>query len=340
MMSSSSSSSESSSRTHSLSSTSLSSSRSSSSFFNQGSDASSLLTEVSSSPPGSPNLQTSSQKTKDFIAAASAKLSKAREQVSHALSDATPKDSKFRSPINPAIVEEDVGYESDGDIRGANMRVPPSPQKARPKFLRVDTKQRKRAASILSLHPFSVTTKAIAPNFNTTHKRSLARLDTISNTRAVPDYELTTMTLSKPPTGLGLALPSVYLSKPIPRACTMPTMKSSSGHNLKDSLPDRPPNLPPQTSYLREPPRVYLRPIELPGTPSPMEHLPPSIIVCEGLSEVVKQSSSVLPSPPEGLSPLWTLPPLIGFAPPETMPQSPLLLGKGGGDWNPYFPSI
>ncbi|KAG1820967.1 uncharacterized protein BJ212DRAFT_1336653 [Suillus subaureus] len=221
------------------------------------------------------------------------------------------------------------------------MRVPPNPQKARPKFLRVDTKQRKRAASILSLHPFSVTTKAIAPNSNTTHKRSLACLDTISNTRAVPDYELITMTLSKPPAGLGLALPSAYLSKPIPRACTMPAIKSSSGHNLKDSAPGRPPNLPPQSSHLREPPKVYLRPIELPSTPSPMEYLPPSIIVCEGLSGVVKQSSSVLPSPPEGLSPLWTLPPLIGFAPPETMPQSPLLLGEGsGGGWNPYFPSI
>jgi hypothetical protein len=339
-MSSSSSSSESSSRAHSLSSTSLSSSRSSSSFFYHGSDASSLHTEVSSSPPGSPNLQTSSQKTKDFIAAASAKLSKAREHVSHALIDATPKDSKFRSPINPAIVEEDVGYESDGDIRGANMKVPPSPQRARPKFLRVDTKQRKRAASILSLHPFTNTTKSVAPGPNTTtQKRSLARLDIISNTRAAPDYELTTMTLSKPPAGLGLALPSVYLSKPIPRACTMPTMKSSSGHNLKDSLPHRPPNLQPQTSHLCEPPKVYLRPIDLPGTPSPMEYLPPSIIVCEGLSGVVKQSSSVLPSPAEGLSPLWTLPPLSGFAPRKTMSQSPLLLGEGGG-WNPYFPSI
>ncbi|KAG2337453.1 hypothetical protein BDR05DRAFT_1005017 [Suillus weaverae] len=340
-MSSSSSSSESSSRTHSLSSTSLSSSRSSSSFFYHGSDASSLYTEVSSSPPGSPNLQTSSQKTKDFIAAASAKLSKAREQVSHALSDATPKDSKLRSPINTVIVEEDVGYESDDDIRGANMKVPPSPQKARPKFLRVDTKQHKRAASILSLHPFSITTRVITPNSNTTHKRSLARLDIISNTRTVPDYELTTMTLSKPPAGLGLALPSVYLSKPIPRACTMPTMKSSSGHSLKDSLPHRLPNLLTQTSHLCEPPKVYLRPIELPGTPSPMEHLPPSIIVCEALNGVVKQSSSVLPSPAKGLSPLWTLPPITGFAPPETMPQSPLLLGEGGGGgWNPYFPSI
>jgi hypothetical protein len=339
-MSSSCSSSESSSRAHSLSSTSLSSSRSSSSFFYHGSDASSSHTEISSSPPGSPNLQTSSQKTKDFIAAASAKLSKAREQVSHALSDATPRDSKFRSPINPAIVEEDVGYEPDDDIRGANMRVPPSPQRARPKFLRADTKQHKRAASILSLHPFSVTAKAITPN-NPTRKRSLARLDTTSNMRAAPDYELAPVTLSKPPAGLGLTLPSVYLSKPIPRACTMPTMKSSSGHNLKDSLPDRSPDLPPQTSLLREPPKVYLRPIELPGTPSPMEYLPPSIMVCEGMSEVVKQSSSVLPSPSEGLSPLWTLPPLISFAPPETMPQSPLLLGEGsGGGWNPYFPSI
>ncbi|KIK39618.1 hypothetical protein CY34DRAFT_14266 [Suillus luteus UH-Slu-Lm8-n1] len=340
-MSSLSSSSESSSRAHSLSSTSLSSSRSSSSFFH-GSDASSLHTEVSSSPPGSPNLQTSSQKTKDFIAAASAKLCKAREQVSHALIDATPKDSKFRSPINPAIVEEDVGYESDGDIRGANMKVPPSPQRARPKFLRVDTKQRKRAASILSLHPFTNATKSAAPSSNTTtQKRSLARLDIISNTRAAPDYELTTMPLSKPPAGLGLALPSLYLSKPIPRACTMPTMKSPSGHNLKDSLPHRPPNLPPQTSNLCEPPKVCLRPIDLPGTPSPMECLPPSIIMCEGLSGVAKQSSTALPSPAEGLSPLWTaLPSLTGFAPRKTMSQSPLLLGEGGGGWNPYFPSI
>ncbi|KAG1736521.1 hypothetical protein EDB19DRAFT_1990610 [Suillus lakei] len=292
-MSSSSSSSERSSRAHS-SSTSLSSSRSSSSFFYHGSDASSLHTEASISPTGSPNMQTSSQKTKDFIAAASAKLSKAREQVSHALSDATPKESKFRFPRNPAIVEEDAGYESDGDVRGANIKVPLSLQKARPKFLRVDTKQRKRAASILSLHPFSVASKTVAPNSNTTsHKRSLPRLDVISNTRAVPDYELTTMTLSKLPAGLGLALPSVYLSRPIPRACTMPTIKSSSGHNLKDSLLHHPPNMPPQTSHLHEPPKVYLRPIELPGTPSPMEYLPPSIIVCEGLSGGIKQSSSV-----------------------------------------------
>ncbi|KAG2133545.1 uncharacterized protein EDB93DRAFT_884233 [Suillus bovinus] len=335
MMSSSSSSSESSSRTHSLSSTSFSSSRSSSSFFYHGSDASSLHTEVSNSPPGSPNLQTSSQKTKDFIAAASAKLSKAREQVSHALSDVTPKDSMFRSPINPAIVEEDVGYDSDGDIRGSNIKVPSSPQKARPKFLRVDTKQRKRAASIL--HSFSVTTKAVTPNSNTINKRSLARLDTISNTRAIPDYELTTMTQSKPPAGLGLTLPSVYLSKPIPRACTMPTMKSSSGHNMKDS----PLHRPLQTSNPCEPPKVYLRPIELPGTPSPMECLPPSVIPCEGLSGVAKKPSSVLRSPTERLSPLWTFPPLMGFAPPETVPQSPLILGGGGGGgWNPYFPSI
>ncbi|KAG2107146.1 uncharacterized protein F5147DRAFT_802923 [Suillus discolor] len=338
MMSSSPSTSESPSRVHSLSSTSLSSSRSSSSFFYHGSHASSV-TEISSSPPGSPNLQTSSQKTKGFIAVASARLSKACGQVSHALSDATPKDLMFRSPINPAIVEEDVGYESDGDIRGANMKVSSSSQNARPKFLRVDTKQHKRAASIL--HPFSVTTKAIAPNSNTTHKRSLARLDTISNTRAIPDYELATMTLSKPPAGLGLTLPSVYLSRPIPRACTMPTMKSSSGHNLKDSLPHRPPNLPPQTSHLYEPPKVHLRPIELPGTPSPMEYLPPSIMACESLSRKVNQSSSVLPSPVEGLSPLWTFPPLTGFAPLEAMPQSPLLLRQGSvGGWNPYFPSV
>ncbi|KAG1830588.1 hypothetical protein EV424DRAFT_1534916 [Suillus variegatus] len=337
-MSSSSSSSESPSRAYSLSSTSFSSSRSSSSFFYHGSDASSMYTEVSSSPPVSPNLQTSSQKTKDFIAVASARLSKACEQVSHALSDATPKDSMFRSPINPAIVEEDVGYESDGDVRGANMKVPPSSQNARPKFLRVDTKQHKIAASIL--HPFSMTTKAIAPNSITSHKRSLARLDTISNTRAIPDYELATIKLPKPPAGLGLTLPSVYLSRPIPRACTMPTMKSSSGHNLNDSLPHRPPNLLPQTSHLYEPPKVHLRPIELPGTPSPMEYLPPSIMVCESLSGKVKQSSSVLPSSIEGLSPLWTFPPLTGFAPLETMPQSPLLLGKGGvAGWNPYFPS-
>ncbi|KAG2132944.1 hypothetical protein DEU56DRAFT_951013 [Suillus clintonianus] len=337
-MSSSTSSSERSSRAHSLSSTSLSSSRSSSSFFYHNSDASSLHTEASASPPSSPNLHTSSQKTKDFIAAASAKLSKAREQVSHALSDATPKESKFRLTINPAIVEEDVGYESDDDVRGANMKAPLSPQKTRPKFLRVDTKQRKRAASILSLHPFSATTKAAAPN---SHKRSLARLDVISNTRAVPDYELTPMTISKLPAGLGLALPSVHISKPIPRACTMPTMKSSSGHNLKDSLPHHPPNLPPQTSYPREPPKVYLRPIELPGTPSPMELLPPSIILCESLSGGVMQSSSMLPSPAEELSPLWTLPPLADFATSETTSQSPLLLGEGGnGGWNPYFPSI
>ncbi|KAG2369316.1 hypothetical protein BDR07DRAFT_1476930 [Suillus spraguei] len=339
-MSSSFSSHESSSRAHSFSSTSLSSSRSSSSFFYHGSDASSSHTDVSSSPPGSPNLQTSSKKTKDFIAAASAKLSKAREQVSHALSDTTPKDSKFRYPINPAIIEEDVGYESDGDIRGANMKVSSSTQKVKPKFLRVDTKQHKQAASILSLHPFSVTTKPIAPNSDTTHKRSLARLDIISNTRAIPDYELTPITLSKPPAGLGLALPSVYFSKPTPRACTMPTLKSS-GHNLKDSLPHCSPNLPPQTPHLCEPPKVYLRPIELPGTPSPMEYLPPSIIMCRDLSGAVRQSSSVLPSLAERMSPLWTVPPLKDFAPPETIPQSPLLLCRGsGGGWNPYFPSI
>ncbi|KAG2075477.1 hypothetical protein BDR04DRAFT_1150289 [Suillus decipiens] len=332
-MSSSFSSSESYSRAHSLSSTSLSSSRSSSSFFYHGSDASSSHTDVSNSPQGSPNLQTSSKKTKDFIAAASAKLSKAREQVSHVLSD-TPKDSKFRHPINPAIIEEDVGYESDGDIRGANMKVPSSPQKAKPKFLRVDTKQRKQAASILSLHPFSITTKPIAPISNTTHKRSPARLDSISNTRA--DHELTPITLSKPPAGLGLALPSAYLSKPTPRACTMPAMKSS-GHN---SLPHCSPIPPPPTPRLCEPPKVYLRPIELPGTPSPMEYLPPSITMCQDLSRAVKQSSSVFPSPIERLSPLWTVPPLTDFAPPETMSQSPLLLCRGtGGGWNPYFPS-
>ncbi|KAG1737149.1 uncharacterized protein EDB91DRAFT_1291170 [Suillus paluster] len=325
------SSSERSSRAHSLSSTSLSSSRSSSSFFYHVSNASSSNTEVSISSPGSPNPQTSSHKTKDFIAAASAKLSKAREQVSHALSDATiPKESKFRSSITSAIVEEDVGYYgSDGDIRGANMKSA-SLQKARP----------------------NITTNAGAPNTNTTsRKRLLAHPDVLSNTRAIPDFELTTKTLLKPPAGLGLALPSVHLSKPIARACTMPSIKSSSEHNLRDSPSS---NSPPPTSHPHGPPKVYLRPIELPGTPSPMELLPPSIIMCESMHRSLckgfKQSLSALPSPAEGLSPLWTLPPLTGFVASHTTPQSPVLLGEGGlklishpiggGDWNPYFPSI
>ncbi|KAF8839508.1 hypothetical protein BDN67DRAFT_969897 [Paxillus ammoniavirescens] len=253
--------------------------------FSQPSDSSDVQTEIT--PPTSP-VPSSEGKlltSKDIMG-----VSRGLGQVSELVSQAPTKAAKqcYRRPSSRA--NDEAGYEADGDERGKALEKPAALSGGRrPKLHRVDTKQRKRVASLLVSYPQDTTRTGrdseVLPELRgdpTAAEKPSHRhgLPPSSSLRSSNDHEFARRRPKAAPIGLGLGLPSNHPLRM--RAFTMPvvspTSPAESRHaELLPSQPSPPPSLTSETQTLRFA-KLTLRPTKPEVSPPPIEFLPPSVV--------------------------------------------------------------
>jgi hypothetical protein len=274
----------------------------------QPSDSSDVRTEIT--PPTSP-IPSSEGKllsSKDTMG-----VSRGLGQVCELVSQTSTKAAKhcYRRPSSRA--NDEAGYEADGDERGKALIKPVALGSGRrPKLHRVDTKQRKRVASLLASYPRDTTSTGcdseVFPELRgdpiaaekPSHRHGLPPS---SSLRSSNDHEFARRRPKGAPVGLGLGLPSNHPLRM--RAFTMPvvspTSPAESRHvELLPLQPSPPPSLTSEAQILFLA-KLTLRPTKPEVSPPPIEFLPPSV-VCYPSPGLAAFGFSVEPEAAEALT--------------------------------------
>ncbi|KAF9223295.1 hypothetical protein BS17DRAFT_132882 [Gyrodon lividus] len=206
---------------------------------------------------------------------------------------ASTKVAKQRHHRPPSsLANDEGGYEADGDERGTALAKPTALGGShRPKFPRVDTKQRKRVVSLLANHPLGATSTANDPDVFPELQGDPMTAQKASRRRALPPSSSLRSNVGKynalaraapkaAPVGLGLGLPSNHPLRT--RAFTMPLMSPASSVESRHAelLPSRPfpaPLLTSETQILC-PGKLTLKPTMPEVSPPSFDLLPPSVV--------------------------------------------------------------
>ena len=268
--------------------------------FSLPSDASDVQTEIT--PPTSPTLSEGKMRTPRDILDASRRLG----QISAlALQGETPTKLPKHFHHRESTTNDEAGYDADGDadgdgdgdgdeVRGSRARARAGTTTTtgpvrRPTFLRIDTRQHRRVASMLA------TRRPTSPDFGDMDiprppRAKLAALPSIRLKSTAPatnaeSYELR----RRQPVGLGIGFPENHPLRS--RAFTTPVPASVSpvaGPGLEDEgnairwsewLPSRSPTKSKKKTtqiavYAPSPVPLVLRPTFLEVSPSPIDYLP------------------------------------------------------------------